>query len=323
MAGSVRLVLVGLGDIGVKAHLPALRRNERVQLVAGVDPDPARRAAVGDLPTVADVGELDEQPDGYVLATPPWVTTDLAARLLGDGHFVLAEKPLGVSTAALQPLRDLPDRRRLQVGLTYRHDPAIERLRDWIEHGPLDGPLLVRAHVYDERRDPGDQEHEQRIRKTLEHGSPVMHEGSHVFDWLAYLLQETPEIQDAWSLETDETFKHPNLVGARLGYGDTTVLTEFGWLTDALPRCELTFVGQRAHAHLDGFTFELTLRTANKTETFDDPGDRTERCFDRQLDRFLDLIAGQTDRAMPGWSEGLASLELSEQVATRAEEGAP
>lgn len=322
MAGSVRLVLVGLGDIGVKAHLPALRRNERVQLVAGVDPDPARRAAVGDVTTVADVGELAEKPDGYVLATPPWVTTGLAARLLAEGHFVLAEKPLGTSTDALRPLRDLPDRSRLQVGLTYRHDPAIERLRDWIAQGPLDGPLLVRAHIYDERRDPNDAEHEQRLRETLEHGSPVMHEGSHVFDWLAYLLRETPTIRDAWSVKTDQTFAHPNLVGARLAYGASEVLTEFGWLTDALPRCELTFLGQRAQATLDGFTFRLTLQTANETETFDDPRDRTERCFDRQLDRFVDLITGRSDRAMPGWSEGLASLELSEQVATRAE-GAP
>jgi myo-inositol 2-dehydrogenase / D-chiro-inositol 1-dehydrogenase len=314
-----RLALVGLGDIAVTAHLPALLRSPAVDLVAGVDPLEERRRTIVDVPTYSRTEELPGPVDGYVLATPPWVTTELAAGLLRQGRFVLAEKPIATSVAAAAPLTALPraETARLQAGLTYRHDPALARLRDWIRQGPLDGPLLVRAHVYDERFDPADPEHAARIRRTLEHGPPVMHEGSHVFDWLAYLLDGAPAtVADAWAVSTNgRTNGRPNLIGARLSYpGDTTALCEFGWLTDQLPRCGLSFLAQHGYAVLDGFTFRLTLHINAGVEVFDQPADRTTRCFDRQLDRFVALVRGESERAVPGLAEALAALELSERV---------
>jgi myo-inositol 2-dehydrogenase/D-chiro-inositol 1-dehydrogenase len=309
-----RLALVGLGDIAVAAHLPALLRSPDVQLVAGVDPLRERRRTIVDVPTYSRIEELPGPVDGYVLATPPWVTTELAAGLLRQGRFVLAEKPIATSVAAAAPLTALPqaETARLQAGLTYRHDPALTRLRDWIRQGPLDGSLLIRAHVYDERLDPADPEHTERIRRTLEHGPPVMHEGSHIFDWLSFLLDgATPTVADAWVVS-------PNLIGTRLSYPGhpegATALCEFGWLTDQLPRCELSFLAQQGYAVLDGFTFRLTLHTNDGVEVFDQPADRTTRCFDRQLDRFVALVRGESEQAVPGLAEALAALELSERV---------
>ena len=277
-AAPIRLALVGLGTIGRSAHLPALLRSDVVDLVGMVDPSAKGRSlaleaverlmpALGrrSIPTYADVDELRGAvvPDGVVLATPPWVTTGLAARLVREGVPVLAEKPLATSLAEAQVLADLPATAlaRLQVGLTYRHDPALVQLREWIRRGPLDGPLLVRAHIYDERLDPIDPAHTARIRETLVHGPPVIHEGAHVFDWLAYLLDGSPErVADAWTTRTDPTLATPNLTGARLTYpGGTSALVEFGWLTDQLPRCELSVLGQSGYAVLDGYTFRLKL----------------------------------------------------------------
>ncbi|WP_020577005.1 Gfo/Idh/MocA family protein [Actinopolymorpha alba] len=325
----IHLVLVGLGDIGLKAHLPALLRSDEVEVVGLVDPSPERRADAvamthGRVPAYADVGEVRGLAgvDGVVLATPPWVTPALARRFLRAGLAVLAEKPLATSLQESRPLAELPAdlRRRLQVGLTYRHDPALARLRTWIRDGPLDGPLLVRAHIYDERLDPADPTHAARLRTTLEHGPPVVHEGAHVFDWLAFVLDAAPaRVVDAWAVCTDPGAGLPNLNGARLVYdGGTTALVEFGWLTHELPRCELSFLGQRGYAVLDGFTFRLHLRSSAGEEVVDDPVDRTTRCFDRQLAAFADLVAGRVDTAVPGIAEGLASLELSERVAQLA-----
>ena len=327
-AGPVRVALVGLGAIGLTAHLPALLRSDAVEVVAMVDPSAGRRtlasAAMPGVPTYADpdaVGGPDAI-NAVVLATPPWVTTALAERFLRAGHAVLAEKPVATTVEAARPLADLPPAalRRLQVGLTYRHDPVLATLRDRIRNGPLDGPLLIRAHIYDERLDPADPDHAARIRATLEHGSPVVHEGAHVFDWLAYLLDRPPtEIADAWALQTAPDVSAPNLCGARLVYPDrTTALVEFGWLTDQLPRCELSVLGPHGYAVLDGSTFRLTLATNAGTETVDHPTDRTTRCFDRQLTAFVDLATGRVAAAVPGFTEGLAALELSERVAARA-----
>jgi predicted dehydrogenase len=132
----VNLALVGLGDIAMAAHLPALRRQPRAKLVAVVDLDPARLAAVPDVPGYVDMVELPSDVDGVILATPPWVTTRLIVRAADAGKFVLAEKPVATSITAAMPLAELSEESaaRVQVGLTYRHDPAIELLHTWTDH---------------------------------------------------------------------------------------------------------------------------------------------------------------------------------------------
>lgn len=313
----VPVALVGLGDIGLSAHLPALRRHAAVTPALVVDPDPARRALAGEIPSAPDVEAVldDASIRAVVLATPPWVTMSLAARLLAAGRYVLAEKPIATSSAAAAPLLNLPaaDRGRLQVGLTYRHDPALERLRGWLASGRLGTPLLVRAHVYDEARSGG--MHDARIVQTLAHGSPAIHEGAHVFDWLRYLLGDPVAVADAWAVRTDAELPAPNLTGGRLAFpGGTIALVEFGWLTERLPRCELTFLGARGCATLEGSTFRLTLQTVDGMEQVDFPEDRMTRSFDRQLDRFVALLTGQLDRAEPSLDDGLASLRIGEQI---------
>ncbi|WP_158889866.1 Gfo/Idh/MocA family protein [Amycolatopsis anabasis] len=328
---TVGIALVGLGDIALGAHLPALLRNPEVEVAALVDPDAGRRAlAAGrtSAPAFAEVAEVLDDPRvrGVVLATPPWVTTELIGRVAATGRFVLAEKPVATSLKAAKPLAELPadQRERVQVGLTYRHDPALELLRDWLAAGRLGESLLVRAHIYDERRDPGDPAHAERIEETLRHGLPVIHEGAHVFDWFSFLFGGPPdEVADGWALATRPGLAAPNLCGARLVYPHrTVVLAEFGWLTDALPRCELSFLGDRAHVLLDGHTFRMELTTVDGVEQVAFEPDRTTRCFDRQLARFVELVTGARAAPAPDLADGLAALELAERVAALAGGGA-
>lgn len=318
----MRVALVGLGEIGLSAHLPALRRHPAVEVVRLVDPDPRRReiAAVQGIPADA---ELDPRAlDGVVLATPPWVTPELAVRCTQAGLFVLAEKPVATSvdSAGIYDQLDDEQRRRIQIGLTYRHDPAIQQLKTWIDDGTLGTPLLVRAHVYDEAHDAGDDEHARRITTTLEHGTPVVHEGAHIFDWLRHLLGGRPEsLDDAWSSRSRPELPAANLVGARLSYpGGHRALVEFGWFTTALPRCELTFLGDRGLATLDGFTFDLSLSTAAGDRAITFPGDRTSRCFDLQVQRFVELYDGTRKAGVPSLDDGIAALRTAQLVAGRA-----
>lgn len=319
---ALRVALVGLGEIGRTAHLPAILRRSDVTLVAAVEPDPAQRERAH-LPAGVPILDrlADADVDAVVLATPPWVTPELAISAARSGKYVLAEKPVATSVAAAEVYTALTgsERARIQVGLTYRHDPAMVALRDIIATGELGGPLLVRAHVYDEQR-TADTAHSALIERTLEHGNPVVHEGAHVFDWLRFLLDADPELHDAWSLQTRPGLAAPNLVGARLAYGEAQVLAEFGWLVDALPRCELSVLGDRGHAVLDGRTFALTVTTAAGERRFDPTPDRATRCFDLQLDRFVALATGTVEPPGPDpdLDDGLRALAVSEQVATAA-----
>ena len=320
------MALVGLGAIGLDAHLPAILRSARARLIAVVDSSDARR----DLAPVDDrVLRLESLAEALavpgvevvILATPPWITPDLAVQAARAGHFVLAEKPVAVSTAAASVYDALSDeeRRRIQVGLTYRNDPAIEHLRGVISRGELGFPLLVRAHIYDERFDRTDERHTALIESTLEYGSPVIHEGAHVLDWLAHLLGAQPRLADAWAIGTRAGLAEPNLTGARLDYPDgSQALLEFGWFTEALPRCELTFLGDKGIAVLQGQSFALEITTADGTESIGFPGERGERSFDLQLERVIDLASGRTGSGSPSLDDGRAALELAERIAALA-----
>jgi predicted dehydrogenase len=100
-----------------------------------------------------------------------------------------------------------------------------------------------------------------------------------------------------------------------LSYPDgAIVLVEFGGLTDRLPRCELSFLGPRGLAVLDGFTFGLRLEAADGSETPQFQGDRTTRSFDRQLDRFVALALGAVEAPSPNLEDALAALDIGERI---------
>lgn len=327
MSAPVRVALIGAGDIGRTAHLPALLAHPQVELAAIVEPSAVQRA-LAKAPGVPLLDSVDALPavDAWVVATPPWVTPGLARRGVQEGRFVLAEKPIATSLAAAQAAYgDLAEEAlaRLQVGLTYRHDPAIERLAELIGDGALGGPLQVRVVVYDELDDPADREHAARIRRTLAHGLPVIHEGAHVADWLRVLLGPAePAIEHAWSLRTDATLPADNLCGASLLHPDGhRIEVEIGWLLPAPVRSEITVRGSGACATIDVGPFALRVEDREQRSELVGAGDRTTRCFRRQLDRFVAHCRGERPRttagrpAVPLLADGLAALALSERLA--------
>jgi myo-inositol 2-dehydrogenase / D-chiro-inositol 1-dehydrogenase len=319
----IRIALIGLGDIGVNAHLPAILAEPRVELVAIADADAVRVhrcAAALDATTSAttDVTAVltGREVDAVVLATPPWVTTTLARSALRAGKSVLAEKPIALSLADAAPLLELDEasRARLQIGFTYRHHPALERLRDLVSTGSLGAPMLFRIAAYDEAADPSNPEHDARIRATLAHGMPIVHEGAHFCDWLNLVLQTDPTDVQGLAIQTDPTLPAPNLNVAFARYPDGTVaVLETGWLLPALPPCHFTVSGPRGGLTIDFETMALTGTIDGRLEHLDPHEDRTHLCFRLQLARFVE--AARSGRAMtPGLAEAMASLEYTERI---------
>lgn len=321
-----RIGLVGLGDIGMTQHLPALVRSNRIVLDSVADLSETRRAqaqavlAGTEVAVFSDAHAMLARPlDAVVLATPPWATPTLARTALEQGLFVLAEKPVAVKIEEAYALQSLPKEwlARYQLGLTYRHDTAIARLRDAVALGVLgEGPLLVHARIYDEALNPEDGEHYARTISALAHGNPSMHEGAHVFDWLAVILGSGPEeVVDAWSLTTIVNAPGPNVVGARLRYPeDVVVNVEFGWLLDVSPPGFIRVTGSRGTAELGLHNFDLTICTATTTETFDHHLPKMRRSFDLQLELFIDLAQGVITSPSVGVDAGVSTLEIANQI---------
>jgi len=323
----IAVALVGLGEIGLTAHLPALQREPRVSLAALVDVDDRRveRAAAlapGVRATTA-VEEVLSDPaiDAVVIATPPWVTAGLARRSLEAGKYVLAEKPPAPSYAEAADLAELPEaHRRLQIGLTYRHHPSVVRLRELVRDGVLGRPLLVLASVCDEVSDPeGDPVRFARRLQSLEHYPPVISDGIHACDRLNYLLGAAPAGVQGWALRSDERFATANANGAILEYDDGTIARlDVIWLYPVLPPSQFVVTGPRGRAVLDPPTFALGVTLDDGTiEELPAPGDKTEVCFALQLGRFVDhVLAGAPP--VPGIDEALAALGLAQRIAAAA-----
>ena len=324
-AGKVAIGLVGLGDIAVRAHLPAIANEPRAYLVAVADLDGERLAAAAPrgVRATADPESVLADPgvDAVVIATPPSATAGLVRMALEAGKYVLAEKPLALSIAETAAVQDAPGAaERLQIGLTYRHHPAVERLRELIADGSLGRPLLIQAAVCDEPAEPlhNPPAHARRLR-SLERLPPIVSDGVHACDRLNYLLGEAPVDVTGWALRTDPGYATANVNGGVLTYADGTVARlEVVWLTPVLPPSQFVVTGPLGRAILDPPTFALTVELAEgRTETLPPPGGKTEVCFALQLARFVDHCLAGTP-PVPGLDEALASLELAERVALAA-----
>ncbi len=321
----LRIGLVGLGDIAVRAHLPALAANPDVALVAVADLDAERVAAFAPAgaraTTEPETVLADPSIDAVVLATPPHATTGLVQAALAAGKYVLAEKPIALSMAEAALVRELPGAaERLQIGLTYRHHPAVDRLQELIAAGMLGRPLLIQASICDERFDPdGDPRAHARRLRSLELVPPIISDGVHACDRLNLILGEEPVDVTGWSLRTDPGFATANVNGGILTYADgSTARLEVVWLTPVLPRSEFVVTGPLGCATLDPPSFRLTVELADGgTEVLEPPGEKTEVCFALQLERFVGHCRAGTP-PVPGLVEALASLELAERIATAA-----
>jgi myo-inositol 2-dehydrogenase / D-chiro-inositol 1-dehydrogenase len=320
----VRIALVGLGEIAIRAHLPALLRERRAELAAVVEVDPTRLASasalVPDVRATASFEDILDDPtvDAVVLATPAWVTPGLIRAALAAGKYVLAEKPLAPTLAEQIELRELPGTRdRLQIGLTYRHHPAVDRLRELVAANALGRPLFLQVSVCDERADPiGQPERYARLQRTLEHGPPVVFDGIHACDRLNLVLGETPVDVTGWGLTSSPDYASPNVNGAVLTYADGSVVRlEVVWLYPSLPPSQFVVTGPRGRAVLDPPTFELRTEIGGQSDVLLAPGDKTECCFALQLERFVTACSERT-RPVPGIEAALAASALAERIAT-------
>jgi myo-inositol 2-dehydrogenase / D-chiro-inositol 1-dehydrogenase len=320
----LRIALVGLGEIATGAHLPALLANPQAEVCAVVDVDEHRLSTVGaglseQVLRTTDLSDalVTADPDAVVLATPPWVTPGLVETVLAAGKYALAEKPLAVNMAATEALQALDPGQlaRLQIGFTFRHDPAIERLRGLISDGCFGSPLLVRIGFFGEPADPRcNPEQHSRILRELGYAPPIVHEGAHFCDWLNLLLPGQPEEISGWGFRTDPALPAANVNGHVIRYPDgTTVLFEVAWLypPGRQPRGFISFTGPDAHADLDPDSYELRFATHERTEVMRGNGERHARCFGIQLQRFIASVQSRT-ACTPGIHEALASLNYTD-----------
>lgn len=319
---AIRIGLIGLGDIAVRAHVPAIEREPGAELVVAADQDPSKLDALAgtSVRTTVDPEAVLHDPnvEAVVLATPAAVTASLARDAVEAGKWVLAEKPLATSSEEASALRDVPGvEERLQIGLTYRHHPAVDRLRELVAEGRFGRPLFVQASICDEPATSGsDPTAFARRLRSLEQLPPIVSDGIHACDRILHVLGEQPSEVTGWGVRTDPAYATANVNGGTLRFADGSLArVEVVWLTPVLPASEFVVTGPRGKATLDPPTFGLTVELDDGTvETLQPPGEKTSVCFTRQLTSFLDAVRTGA-RPEPGLREAIESLALAERIA--------
>ena len=324
---TIRLAVIGCGDIATRGHLPALRRSADTELVAVLDSDAARAQRVAGAESCAVAGSIDELAalgaQAVVIATPPHVTPVLTVQAIEAGLDVLCEKPMAIDLDAALLVEQACARsdRVVQIGFKNRFSPLVRQLRDWLSAGELGAPVAFTLGGFDEALDPDDPEHEIRIRGFLDEAPSFVHEGAHFADYLAFLTGSEPVEVHAMGLRSLPDLGSENFVSALVRYanGDVARL-EIGWFFPVNATGEFRALGPDGIAILDrpGGTVTLERRGRSQQVRLDRPWN--DECFDRQLAHFVSCVR---ERSTPETSvaAGLASLRLGRDVVTAMRSG--
>jgi predicted dehydrogenase len=126
---TLRTAVVGVGHLG-RHHARILSSLPGVELVAVVDVDPGRAAAVAAATGGTPLGAVEQLPDdldAVVVAVPTERHLETALPLIQRGIGVLVEKPLASSSGEAEALIAAARRSgtTLATGHTERHNPAV------------------------------------------------------------------------------------------------------------------------------------------------------------------------------------------------------
>ncbi len=193
---NVDWLLVGSGDIAKKRVAPALATAGQSRLVGVCDIKKERAEEIakaynaGEVFTGFDEALKKTRANAVYLATPVYLHSRQAARVLEAGKHVLVEKPLGVDGRDVAVAVKAAEVSGLRAGCAYfrRCSPRYEQARKMLENEVFGQIVLVRMTYFSwfnpEKNDPK----YWRVVKEKSGGGPLSDMGTHMFDVLIGLL---------------------------------------------------------------------------------------------------------------------------------------
>lgn len=194
MPAPLRIGLLGCGRIARMFHLPILRDLPGAHLVAIAERDPdARRMATTAAPMAACVADVEAvlsraDVDAVVVALPSPMHGDVATAAFSAGKHVYIEKPLAVTLAEADRIRQAwrTSGRVGHTGFNLRFHPRYREARSAVVGGALGRPSLVVRSVFTSspRELPGWK------RRRVTGGGALLDLASHHVDLLRFLLDD-------------------------------------------------------------------------------------------------------------------------------------
>ena len=139
---TVRIGIIGAGQVSDYHHVPAIQLDPRATLVGVCDRDEAllqRRKEEWDVDVVTtSVDELlAADVDAVIIATPNFTHCEQAVASARAGKHVMCEKPLGVSAAEAREMYEAARDEGVvhMTAFTYRFAPSMRYMRHLVTSG--------------------------------------------------------------------------------------------------------------------------------------------------------------------------------------------
>jgi predicted dehydrogenase len=193
-----RGAIVGCGQVACAAHVPAWKTAKAFDIVAAVDPNPERLLQIRALlPEVRCYARLDtmlahEELDFLDICTPPAIHQQIILPACRRGLHVLCEKPVTLSTAALQQITAATAAAGTLIFPVHnwKYAPLFQRLRRLLHAGAIGTPTFLELTTL--RTGPAGTSG-WRVDPHLAGGGILMDHGWHAFYLLRFLLEQVPQ----------------------------------------------------------------------------------------------------------------------------------
>jgi len=246
----VRVAVVGYGYWGSK-HVRVLSTMPDVAVTV-VDSDISRlEEAAAHYPSVqstaTDLGDVLDDTDAVLVATPPGSHYAVAMQALKHGKHVLVEKPLATSVAQAEEMVATAAENdvQLMVGHTFEYNAAVRQLREIIRSGELGRVLYIDSA----RLSLGLYQRDVNVIWDL---------APHDISITSYLLDELPVATSVWAQRNVGPLQE-DVAYLRLEFPTTHAFVHVSWLNPRKVR-RVTVVGDRRMAVYDDMSDNERIR---------------------------------------------------------------
>lgn len=187
----IKIGIIGTGSIS-EQHIEAYLNNKNVELYAFCDLNEERLKYMAGkyniTRTFTDMNEMLSLPEIDAVSVCTWNSAHApcAIAALNAGKHVLCEKPMSVSKADAQAMKEAADRnsKLLMIGFVRRYGNDCKILKEFIESDYFGELYYAKATYLRRKGNPGGWFGD----KTRSGGGPLIDLGVHVIDLVRYLM---------------------------------------------------------------------------------------------------------------------------------------
>lgn len=237
----MRIGLIGCGNIGVSAHVPAVQVTECMSIVAAADPTPERLQAAAEAAGLnsddlyLDWRELLARPDveAVIVATPQRYRPEIVIAAAEAGKHILAEKPLALSPAAAQAMIDAARQHGVTLATVHNYHfmPVYQEIKAVIDSGEIGEPDVAVLNYLGVEDRPGAAAYIPRWRHDVrDSGGGVLMDMLHIVYLANWFMGVRPVSVSAWvdrRLPGDSDVEDIALV--RFDYPNGHALVNMAW----------------------------------------------------------------------------------------------